>query len=149
MLIIHNKVLSCIVNFFLMIWQFPQLITGIIGLVIFRNYTIYTNEPAKVRVLRVNKGDLFGTACFSSGMFIFVTDDCSEETLRHETGHSIQSLMSGWLYHIVVSIPSICRFWYRRLKNKSHEWYLSGYPEKQAEKLGHTLRSQKKTSEGM
>lgn len=140
----NNKILSAIVNFFLLIWQLPQLTTGLIGLAVFHNCTLYKNEEAGVKVLRVNKGNFIRGACFSSGPIIFVTSDCSENTLRHETGHSVQSLIFGPLFHIIISIPSIVRFWVRRLGNKSHDWYISGFPEGGcklgAEELGHTKR---------
>ena len=35
-----NKVLKYIVNFLLLIWQLPQLITAVIGLAIFHNYEV-------------------------------------------------------------------------------------------------------------
>lgn len=140
----NNKALSVIVNLFLLIWQLPQVLTSLIGLAVFHNYTWYKNEEAGVKVLRVNKGNFIGGACFSSGPIIFVTNDCEENTLLHETGHSKQSLMFGPLFHIIVSIPSVIRFWIKRLCNKSHEWYLSGWPEGgckfSAEELGHTHR---------
>lgn len=144
MLKFKSKLLTYIVNFFLLIWMLPQTLTSLIGLAIFRNGEWYYNEDAKILVYKVNKGHLFGTACFSSGPIIFVTPECSENTIKHETGHSVQSLMFGPLFHIVVSLPSIVRFWIKRLCNKSHEWYLSGWPEGGcrlgAEELGHTNR---------
>lgn len=136
----NNKALNVIVNFFLLIWQLPQVLTSLIGLAVFHNYTLYKNEEAGVKVLRVNKGNFIGGACFSSGPIIFVTNDCEENTLLHETGHSKQSLMFGPLYHFIVSIPSICLFWYRRLAHKDMNFYYSHWPEWHAEKLGHTHR---------
>ena len=140
----NNKALSVIVNFFLLIWQLPQVLTGLIGLAVFHNCTWYKNEEAGVKVLRVNKGNFIGGACFSSGPIIFVTNDCEENTLLHETGHSKQSLMFGPLYHFIISIPSICLFWYRRLAHKDMNFYYSHWPEGGckfcAEELGCTHR---------
>jgi hypothetical protein len=136
-----SKILSYIVNAILLLYQLPQLITGLIGLAVFHNYEWYYNKEAGVKVLRVDKGSFIKGACFSSGPIIFVTKNCDENTLLHETGHSKQSLVYGPLFHILVSLPSIIRFWIRRLFNKSHEWYLSGWPEFQAEKWGHTHRT--------
>lgn len=140
MLKFKSKFLTILVNALLAIWILPQWITGIFGWLIFRNGKLYYNEDAKILVLRVNKGHLFGNACCSSGPIIFTTPECSENTIKHETGHSVQSLMFGWFFHIIISFPSVIRFWIRRLFNKSHEWYLSGWPENSAEKLGHTKR---------
>ena len=137
MIKLNNKVLNIVVNFILMLWQLPQLLTGLIALAIFHNYEWYTNEDAGITVLKVNKGNFNGGACFSSGPFIFVTPYCTEEIIKHETGHSKQSLYFGPLFHIVVSIPSICLFIYRRAKNKDTKWYYSHWPENDANKSGH------------
>ena len=135
-----SKFLTVLVNILLFPWLILQWLPGIIGLAIFHNAEIYNNEDAGVFVIKVNKGNLFGNACFSSGPIIFVVPNCDDNTIRHETGHSVQSLMFGPLFHILVSFPSVCRFWVRRWCNKSHSWYLSGWPENSAEKLGHTNR---------
>lgn len=42
--------------------------------------------------------------------------------LDHEFGHSIQNAIFGPFMPILVSIPSVIRYWYRRAKN-----YTSGY----------------------
>lgn len=86
------------------------------------------------------------------GMFIFMRKSCEGEdtaelsengdyvkTLAHEYGHTIQSLILGPLYLLVISIPS--GLWcnlpqadcYRR-KNKVS--YYEFYPEKWADRLG-------------
>lgn len=135
-----SKALTIIVNIILGIWQLLCWLPGIIGLAIFHNCEIYRNKEAGITVIKVNKGNFIGGACFSCGPIIFVTPDCDENIIKHETGHSVQSLIFGPLFHFVVSLPSVIRFWIRRLFNKSHEWYLSGWPESSAEKLGHTNR---------
>lgn len=136
MIKLNNKVLNVIVNFFLLIWQCIQVITSLIGLAVFRNCELYHNEDAGITVLKVNKGNLFGNACFSSGPIIFVTANCSDDTIRHETGHSWQSIFLGPLFHIVISIPSIILFWTRRIRNKDAKWYHSHWPENDADKRG-------------
>lgn len=136
MLKFKSKLLTYIVNFFLLIWMLPQTLTALLGLAIFRKGEWYYNEYAKVLVYKVNKGHLFGNACFSSGPIIFVTPECCEETIKHETGHSVQSLVFGPLFHIVVSIPSICLFWYKRIFKKSAAFYHSHWPENDADKRG-------------
>ena len=140
MIKLNNKFLTVLVNILLFPWLILQWIPGLIFLAIFHNAEIYTNEEAKVTVIKVNKGYFNGNACFSCGPIIFTTPNCSEDTVRHETGHSVQSLIFGILFHFVVSIPSIIRFCYKRARNLDHEWYLSGWPEKSAEALGHTSR---------
>ena len=139
-----SKALTIIVNIFLGLWQITQWLPSIILIAIFHNCTLYKNKEAGITVLRVNKGYFIDNACFSCGPIVFVTPDCEDDTLRHETGHSIQSLIFGPLFHIVVTIPSVIRFCIKRLCNKDHNWYLSAWPEGGcrlgAEGLGHTDR---------
>lgn len=143
MITFENKILTVFVNILLGIYQILCWVPGIIGLTIFRKAELYKNPDNGVTVIKVNKGYLFGGACFSCGPIIFVTPTADVNTLRHETGHSVQSLFLGPLFHILVSIPSVIRFWIRRKKGYSMEWYYSAWPEGGkfgAEKLGHTHR---------
>lgn len=137
MIDIKNKFLFFLVNSVLFIFQILQVITGLIGLAIFHNFEIYTNKDAHIKVIKINKGNFLGGACFSSGPFIFVVPNCEEEILKHETGHSVQSIILGPLFHIVISTPSVILFWRRRLGNKSKAWYYKHFPENWANSLGH------------
>lgn len=144
MFIFKNKVLTILVNTLLVIWQLPQCILGILILLIFRKCELYTNEYNHITVLNINKGNILGSACFSAGPIICTTNNCAEVTKRHETGHSKQSVYLGPLFLLIIAVPSVCLFWYRRLKNKSHDWYLSCWPESSAEKLGGTAELKNK-----
>ena len=124
-----SKVLTIIVNVLLGVWQLLCWLPGIIGLAIFHNYEIYKNKEAGIMVIKVNKGNFIGGACFSCGPIIFVTPNCDENILKHETGHSVQSLIFGPLFHFIVSIPSVILFWIRRIKHKDAIWYHSHWPE--------------------
>lgn len=132
-----SKALTIIVNVLLGIWQITQWLTAAIGLLVFRNCELYRNKEAGITVLKVNKGNFNGGACFSSGPVIFVTPNCDEEIIKHETGHSWQSIIFGPLFHLVVSIPSIILFCIRRSKHKSQDWYYSHWPENDANLRGH------------
>lgn len=140
MLVLRSKVLMFVVNLILIIWQLPQTILGLIALAIFGKHVCYYNECAKVKVIRVDKRDFLGNACCSFGPIILTTTNCDENTLRHETGHSVQSIYYGPLFLLIVGLPSIILFWRKRLQNKSSSWYYEHFPENQAEKLGHTKR---------
>ena len=129
-----------IINIFLAIWQLPQIIIGLIMLLIFRNKTTYTNPYNHITVWNINSGRTFGSACFSTGPIIVTCDGASEDTRKHETGHSLSSIKLGWFYHIIISIPSICFFWYRKIKKKDMDWYYSCWTEEAAERNGMTDR---------
>ena len=69
-----------------------------------------------------------------------------ENSIKHEQGHQRQSLYFGWLYLLVVGLPSIVRNIWDRLAHKNwkpadrQKWYYGGYPEKQADKYGGVKR---------
>lgn len=75
----------------------------------------------------------------SLGDFIIFEYDFyfDEETVKHEHGHQIQSLIFGPLYLIVIGITSgVFNNLQSRIFKKSKEWYYSRFPENWADKLG-------------
>jgi hypothetical protein len=74
----------------------------------------------------------------SLGKYIFLCPSHynDDEVLRHEKGHSKQSLYLGWLYLFVIGIPSFvwasCFGWYREKRGLS---YYDFYTEKWADRL--------------
>lgn len=58
------------------------------------------------------------------------------KVVRHELGHCRQSLYLGWLYLIVIELPSICWAGLHRIKAIANKWsYYAPYTEKWADKL--------------
>lgn len=120
-----KKVIKAI---FTWIWCFPQMLIGLI-------IRIATRAEHHGDHYRYN----FTQGSVSLGTYIFLCpshwDD--EETLKHEQGHTKQSYILGWLYLIVVGLPSLiwccCFDNYRRKHNKS---YYEFYTEAWANKLG-------------
>lgn len=122
------------ITFILFLWQLPQCLVGLILYFMFRIELIeYTNLHTNMNVLWIPTK---WSACWSLGPFIFAHFDSGQEILNHETGHSVQSLYLGPLFLLAVGLPSVFLFWWRRLGNKSHEWYYDHYPENWANKLG-------------
>lgn len=108
------------------IWCLPQLLVGLI-------VKIVTGAKKDERGLYIwNLG--YGLSLDS---FIFVHKNASEDTIRHEKGHTKQSRLLGPLYLIVVGIPSAlwCHLGndYREKHNVS---YYDFYCEKWADQLG-------------
>ena len=133
-------------NVLLAIWQLPQILVALFILPFFKNKSVYTNPHNNITVLNVDTEGVFKSACFSLGPFIFTKSGVSDSIKNHETGHSVQSTYLGVLYLFAVAIPSVCRFWYKKLAKKSNDWYHSGYPEHWADILGGVDRSQEKSS---
>lgn len=83
-------------------------------------------------------------AGFSLGKYTFLPEsDAMNHTTRnerHEYGHSRQSMRLGWLYLIVIAIPSVCGNIYDRIFKKSSEWYYNLPWEKWADRLGGVRR---------
>lgn len=73
----------------------------------------------------------------SLGIFIFVPIYSGGKTLQHEYGHTRQGYRLGWLYLLIIGLPSI--IWAGCFGNyrKKHEIsYYAFYTEKWADKLG-------------
>lgn len=123
------------INICLIILQLPQLLVGLLLMLLLWNYKVYTNPYNHISVLKVNHKGWFGAACFSCGPIIFVTPYASDTILLHESGHSVQSTRFLILYLFIVAIPSVFLFLYRRIAKKSLYWYNSKWPESQANRL--------------
>ena len=98
-----------------MVWQLPQISLSLLVLVwykmtrqIVESLTVSGGiaENSRVYIIRMK-----GKQAFSLGELIFVSDKYDTEkritTIKHEYGHAIQSVKWGWLYLIVIGIPSL------------------------------------------
>jgi hypothetical protein len=78
----------------------------------------------------------FGSISLGSYIFLCPAHWNNETVKRHELGHTKQSLYLGWLYPLVVGVPSLiwagCFDWYRKKYRVS---YYDFYTEKWADKL--------------
>lgn len=124
----------------LYLWQLPQHLLALILLIFFKplkkeNYKHTTVHTIKFK----NIGGL------SLGNYVFVQEFGSEKLVKHEYGHSRQSIYLGPLYLLVVGLPSISmntlsgiayKFGYYKL----HDNYYNRFPENWADKLGEVDR---------
>ena len=110
----------------LYIHQLPQNLAGLVLRLIYKGKdTEY--EGALVRKSATMQGGI------SLGKYIIVNRYASRKTIMHEYGHCVQSRRLGWLYLIVVGIPSILHAAFCRCKRHS---YYSFFTERWADKLG-------------
>lgn len=132
---------------FLWLWMFPQQLIGfcICTLLKSRKKQVYLKFQlgncihTDVIIHEVPK--LFHSAVSLGTFLIFDSrTDFSMDSIRHEIGHTKQSLYLGWLYLLVVGIPSLLGNIYSRIFKKSSEWYYSRFPESWADKLGGVKR---------
>ena len=76
-------------------------------------------------------------SAFSLGDYIFILPHHTENVIRHEYGHCKQSLYLGWLYLIVIAIPSVLNNIYCTIARKfgKDPDYYNFYTEKWADNL--------------
>lgn len=119
--------------------QLPQNILGL--LVIF--FSGAMKCTGRYEGLYITDKYRFGV---SLGNYIIFGGTPTNTSIKHEQGHQKQSLYFGWLYLLVVGLPSVCRNIWDRIAHTSWanaerlDWYFDGYPEKWADKLGGVKR---------
>ena len=131
-----------VVKFLLMVWQLPQLILGKIILLVVKN-----------RITKKEKIDdfseLYYVKNFPGGISLAPTIILNDKylytklnTIKHEYGHTRQSLYLGPLYLLIIGLPSIT--WaglYGKVIKYSINGYYKFYTEKWADKLGKVNRA--------
>lgn len=121
------------------LWQLPQNIVGLSLLLCLRFADGETSEREYggfyVCYSRMMRGGV------SLGRYIFL--DClyyghktEEEAVRHEIGHCRQSMLLGWLYLLLIGIPSIIHAALYQYNPSDPHGYYQFYTEKWADKLG-------------
>lgn len=130
----------------LFLWQLPQ---NVLGLLV---YLVNIKSVRKVYDSSLNvwfySAKHVSDRGLSLGKFIFLDSDnyTSLNSIRHERGHQKQSLYLGWLYLLVIGLPSLIRNIMNRTVHKKwsaerkYKWYYGHYPERWADKLGNVSR---------
>lgn len=114
----------------LFIWQFPQMILGLLLRLVFRGSDKYYKYAIVRRSTKMRGG-------IALGKYIIINQWMSEDTVRHEYGHYLQSRKLGWFYLLIVGIPSL--LWaaiYGRLIKESDNGYYEFFTERWADRLG-------------
>jgi len=137
-----------IINIILILWQFPQMLIGyiIVKLTNAEKRIFTTKDGRKIEYYHFERNTKFTQ--FISGVslaaYILLSDNNSEETICHEYGHSIQSMILGWFYLLTVGIYSsvFCNLWQRKFHSNwnrydRHYWYyIKNWCENWADSLG-------------
>lgn len=120
----------------LYLWQLPQNILGLLVILVTR---------AK------REGDVWFTKAFrfgvSLGSYVIFGGSYTDTAVRHEKGHQKQSQWLGWLYLILIGIPSVTgniidRLFHRKWSStRRTNWYYNLPWEKQADSLGGVCRA--------
>ena len=122
------------------IWQFPQhIIAYVIILINCKSIKLMVSKDGISHYL---VDHLFDSA-ISLGNYIFLDSDrsVSKKAVKHEYGHQLQSKRLGWLYLIIIGIPSVIgNIIYRKTKFKPYGDYYKQPWEKWADELGNVNR---------
>lgn len=114
------------------VWCFPQMLTGLV---------------VKIVTKAEKNGDHYcyklksGSCSLGTYIFLCPSHWSDETTLKHEKGHTKQSYIFGWLYLLVIGLPSI--IWargFQKYRIKHGVSYYAFYTEKTADTLGGVKR---------
>ena len=117
-------------KFLLVLWQLPQYILGYAIKIIIQAKAEYDYKDAKVYYWNNGGGMSLATN-------IFVHKSFDEKDIMHEYGHTLQSRYLGWLYLLVIGLPSL--IWagcFGKYRAKHGISYYAFYAERWANKLG-------------
>ena len=131
-----------LIKILIIIWELPQTLLACIIIVFIKGKIVKRQTFRNVNIFYVK--DFPGG--ISLGRFIILDKRYSnnELTIRHEYGHTIQSIYLGWFYLLIIGIPSITRIIIWRLLKLDSPIYYKGYPENWADKLGFIEEERKK-----
>ncbi|MBN2535499.1 MAG: hypothetical protein JXB88_21650 [Spirochaetales bacterium] len=122
-------------------WCLPQ---STVGFIVYSFYKM-NNKVVKTMTYHYVKVIFIKTKAFtgvSLGKYIILNESeiDNDTTLKHEYGHTKQSIMSGLFYLLIVGIPSIIRNIIWRIKKLPTSDYYKGFPEDWADRLGGVIR---------
>lgn len=89
----------------LWIWQLPQNVLGLLVILFTRATRYATLIDGEFRTMWNTKKGNFGV---SLGDYVIIGGNAELITEKHEYGHQRQSLYLGWLYLILIGLPSAC-----------------------------------------
>ena len=121
-------------KFLLYLWQLPQNVLGVLVI-------IFTGAQKVIG----EDGCWLTNVCpfgVSLGKYVIFGQRFSDTDLKHERGHQKQSLYLGWLYLLLIGLPSALGNIYDQLAHQNWlvidriVWYYSQPWEKWADRLG-------------
>lgn len=129
-----NKIVNYIINIAKFIWQFPQ---NVLALYIEGVLCLAAKRRGKLDGINLIVTEVFRSS-MSLGEYVFITPYTTFDVIKHEYGHSKQSLILGPLYLIVIGIPSLLHNVIHYLCHRiGINWdYYKFYTEAWANKLG-------------
>jgi len=122
-------------------WGIIQSIIGLFMFLVFINKPHYRYKGSIITIFSKSFGSV------SLGAFIFIGNDVEKERAKnsklvnHEYGHSLQSLLLGPFYLILIGLPSIIwLIFFSKRRKKRNQSYYSFFTESWADKWGDVKR---------
>jgi hypothetical protein len=127
------------IKFLIYLWELPQSIIFFIIYLFNKKYFYKKINLSESKTVTIYFSDKFNLG-ISLGRNIILNKIFEDDikTYYHEYGHTKQSLILGWLYLLIIGIPSILKC--RIFKAKNQKEYYNFYTEKWADKLGKVKR---------
>lgn len=123
-----KTIIKFIVQFLLTLWQLPQCLVGAVLALYYRGeVTRYTLQGVYSAWVFCSPKQENG---ISLGCFVILPKRPDYESIWHELGHCIQSLLLGWLYLPVIGLPSLIHAVFHKGGNYRHF-----FTEKWADKI--------------
>ena len=121
----------------LYVWQLPQNLLGLLLLLFYKREKVYHRLNCRVFYFTSEM-----PSGISLGKYIIMNREDREDGMRHEYGHTVQSVHLGWFYLFVIGLPSLLGNIWDRIAHqkwtyaKSYKWYYSQPWEKMADFYG-------------
>lgn len=115
-------------------WQLPQFLLGSLLLLILRKHIILRKDYKDTNVYILD--GKFTGASLGGLIFVNKAHKDRDRIIKHEYGHFKQGITFGWLYLIIIGIPSGGMNLLTRWKILKIENYYKRWPENWADKLG-------------
>lgn len=132
-----NKYLRLLIAF---TWELPQTIIALFVLLFLKKFSTKVDIIWNVKYFVViHNYKYFGCGL---GPFAMLSSRYPnwDTTIKHEGGHTQQSLILGWLYLPVVALPSVTQWWLTKIKVISYYHYYFRFPENWADYLAGITR---------
>ena len=132
----------------LYLWQLPQNLIGLIVIALCKGERrdVLDSFSEGTITYYASRGRLFGSGVTLGQYIITPNVGLSLQNLMHESGHTVQSKYLGWLYLVVIALPSLLGNIWDRIFHKNWKyqprvyWYYSLPWEKWADHIGHVYR---------
>lgn len=140
-----KKILNTAYWGLLYLWQLPQNVVGLVLLMWYESNPLTLMRDYKdVHVFYASEmrgGISLGRYIILPYRYSYVETEDVRQTHDHEWGHTRQSLYLGWLYLIVIGLPSLTWAWlHTSFRYFAAKDYYSFYTEKWADRLGGVKR---------